>query len=569
MAYAYQNQRRICVPVPQFFVDLRSPIPPAGFFPGSFPVVNANPSFPHPAPPVQVLVPNTRPVIASGRYFWNPAFFIRMEEERNRSLHQFMVEQGLVPSQEEELKRKYAIEQLKEIVQVWVKKVAWQRRLPKNEIARAGATILTYGSYGLGVHGPESDIDALCVGPAFATITEDFFIVLHNMLQSRPEVSEIHCVKNAKVPLMRFKFNGISIDLPYAQLSVLSVPENVDLSNPFFLHRIDETSLRSLSGVHANMRILQLVPNLGNFQSMLRCIKLWAKRRGVYSHLLGFLGGIHLAILAAFICQRHPTLSVSALISIFFDTFSHWPWPMPVILQDGLIPFREVPDCRSFMPIRMPCRPYDWCNSNITSSTFNKIRTELLRGHAIMSRDLTRPDFEWSSLFDPFPYTQRYARFARIFLSAPDDDELRDWVGWVKSRFRSLLLKLEELQGFCDPNPMEFVEHDVAEPNTVFYWGLSSNGRSSIDVDSLKEEFMKSVDNGDQGSGCRLELTIVNSQQLPKNAQFDCVSERDSKAYWRIPDYRRPRQPVYSQHLPHYCVGYVSNNRVEHPNDGG
>lgn len=132
-----------------------------------------------------------------------------------------------------------------------------------------------------------------------------------------------------------------------------------------------------------------------------------------------------------------------------------------------------------------------------------------------------------------------------------------------------IVLQLEELQGFCDPNPIEFVEHDVAEPNTVFYWGLSSNGRSSIDVDSLKEEFMKSVDNGDQGSGCRLELTIVNSQQLPKNAQFDCVSERDSKAYWRIPDYRRPRQPVYSQHLPHYCVGYVSNNRVEHPNDGG
>lgn len=91
MAYAHQNQRRICVPVPQFFVDLRSPIPPAGFFPGSFPVVNPNPSFPHPAPPVQVLVPNTRPVIASGRYFWNPAVFIRMEEERNRSLHQVMM----------------------------------------------------------------------------------------------------------------------------------------------------------------------------------------------------------------------------------------------------------------------------------------------------------------------------------------------------------------------------------------------------------------------------------------------------------------------------------------------
>ena len=54
---------------------------------------------------------------------------------------------------------------------------------------------------------------------------EDFFIVLYNMLKSRTEVSEIHCVKDAKVPLMRFKFDGISIDLPYAQLKVLAVPE--------------------------------------------------------------------------------------------------------------------------------------------------------------------------------------------------------------------------------------------------------------------------------------------------------------------------------------------------------
>lgn len=45
------------------------------------------------------------------------------------------------------------------------------------------------------------------------------------MLKRRPEVSEIHCVKSAKVPLMRFKFDGISIDLPYARLRLLYVPE--------------------------------------------------------------------------------------------------------------------------------------------------------------------------------------------------------------------------------------------------------------------------------------------------------------------------------------------------------
>ena len=54
---------------------------------------------------------------------------------------------------------------------------------------------------------------------------EDFFVVLHNMLTRRPEVSEVHCVTDAKVPLMRFKLDGISIDLPFAQLQVMSVPE--------------------------------------------------------------------------------------------------------------------------------------------------------------------------------------------------------------------------------------------------------------------------------------------------------------------------------------------------------
>ncbi|KAI8001634.1 Nuclear poly(A) polymerase 3 [Camellia lanceoleosa] len=109
------------------------------------------------------------------------------------------------------------------------------------------------------------------------------------MLTSRSEVSEVHCVKDAKVPLMQFKLDGISIDLPYAQLKVMFVLElsvmhvepnlskqsvpavvsaftqgshNVDILNPFFLRNIDETSWRSLSGVHANKCILRFLPNM-------------------------------------------------------------------------------------------------------------------------------------------------------------------------------------------------------------------------------------------------------------------------------------------------------------------
>ncbi|GKV37891.1 hypothetical protein SLEP1_g45860 [Rubroshorea leprosula] len=493
-----------------------------------------------------------------------------MEGESSLSLLQLMAKEGLVPSPEEEERRKNVVEKLKKIIMAWVKKVAWQRRLPTKHIAETSATILTYGSYGLGVHGSDSDIDALCVGPVFATMAEDFFIVLHNMLKGREGLSEIHCVKDVKVPLMRFKLDGISIDLPYAQLKVLSVPEDVDILNPCFLSDIDETSWKSLSGIRVNKRIHQLVPNLENFQSLLRCIKFWATRRGVYGNLNGFLGGVHLAILTAFVCQCHPNASLSALVSNFFKTFALWPWPTPVELQDGAMPTTINPaETQFFMPIRLPCSPSEYCHSNITRCTFYKIRVEFLRGHKL-TKDAGRPNFDWENIFEPFPYSKKYMRFIKIYVSAANQDDLGDWVGWVKSRFRFLLIKLEEVQSPCDPNPAEYVDVDVEEPNAVFYWGLLPGKTNFPDIESVKEAFWKVVSNGYQGSLGRLELSIVQVSQLPNYARLDNASRKGTKACWKIFDYNQQRIPIYSQHLPDYVVGYMTTNRdTKYPSAGG
>ncbi|KAK4725799.1 hypothetical protein R3W88_030716 [Solanum pinnatisectum] len=505
----------------------------------------------------------------------NPDVILRMEIERSMSLLQVMVNEGLVPCGEEEMKRRNAIDKLKKIVVEWVKTVANQRGLPKKYLKFASGTILTYGSYGLGVYNSESDIDALCVGPYFATIAEDFFIVLHSMLASRPQVSEIHCVKDAKVPLMRFKFDGISIDLPYARLKVISIPENVDVFNPFFLKNIDDTSWKSLSGVRANRSILHLVPNIEVFQAVLRCIKLWAKRRGVYANLLGFFGGIHLAVLSAFICQRHPSASLSALILILFKTFALWPWPTPVILQDQIArPFIPTHDKVSWMPIQLPCSPYEFCHSNITRSTFYKIRTEFLRGH-MLTKDMLSPDFDWNILFEPFPYARKYGLFVKIFLSACDKDELGDWVGWVKSRFRCLLVKLEELLGFCDPNPTEYVDTDASEPNVIFYWGLPTGRADLISADLVEEYFLKSIDHGlNQVSTGTMKLSIVKAYQLPKKAdQLTALERKNSKTCWRVVDGNPKKtvpQPKYKPHCAESASDYLpTNENPEFPSAGG
>ncbi|KAG4157412.1 hypothetical protein ERO13_D02G060900v2 [Gossypium hirsutum] len=379
-----------------------------------------------------------------------------MEEERSLSLLQLMVNEGL--------------------------RVAWQRRLPKQDIAASSATLLTYGSYGLGVHGSKLDIDAFCIGPYFATMVDDFFIVLYNMLKSRPEVSEIHYVKDAKVLLMRFEFDGISINLPFVQLKVLVVLENLDILNPVFLRDIDETGWKSLSRVLANTRICRIVPDLKKFQSMLRCVKFWAKRRGVYGNLNGLLGGIHLAILAAFVCQCDP-----------------YPWPRPVELQDGMLhPTLNPTETRLYMPIRLPFSPYEYCHSNITKSTFYKIRTEFLRGHNL-TKDLLKFDFDWHNVLEPFPYTKKYFRFLKIFLLASNQDEFGDWVGWIKSCFRCLLIKLEEVQGLCDPNPVEYIDVNIVDPHVIFYWGLQAGKTNAIDIKSVKDVFWKNINTEYQG----------------------------------------------------------------------
>ncbi|XP_052161071.1 nuclear poly(A) polymerase 3-like [Oryza glaberrima] len=489
------------------------------------------PPLPSPSPHHRLLHAPMAPILLH----LHPAFLAQMDSRRTTSLLQFLKDEGGIPSPEADKKREQVIRKLSKIVMDWAKVVAYEQRVPPR---RATATVLTYGSYTLGAHGPESDIDALCVGPCIATLQYHFFIVLRQILEDRPEVSELQTVESAKVPLMRFRFSGISVDFTYAQLPVIDASEAIITYNPHLLQKLDSRSWRSLSGVRVNEQIVQLVPNAQKFQILLRCIKLWAKRRGIHCHLLGFFAGIHLAILAAYVCQRYPYGTINGLFTIFFDIFAHWNWQIPVSLHG------QPTNCRrpngSFMPILLPCTPPEFCTSNMTKGTFKKIREELMRGYAL-TKEPWRHDFEWVWLFAPFPYATKYEEFLRIALCAPTSEELRDWAGWVKSRFRNLILKLESIGVECDPDSTEEVDHTVFEPSIVCHWGLIYKTSTHIDISSLGEDFMKDVINDVygkvKGTHSKLTMSIVRSSQLPKSLYSHSHS-------------------VYTPYIPQYMLGY-------------
>ncbi|XVF12270.1 hypothetical protein REPUB_Repub08aG0101100 [Reevesia pubescens] len=413
------------------------------------------------------------------------------------------------------------------------------------------------------VHGPGADIDTLCVGPRHATREEDFFGELHKMLSEMPEVSELHPVPDAHVPVMRFKFKGVSIDLLYAKLSLWVIPEDLDISQDSILQNTDEQTVRSLNGCRVTDQILRLVPNIQNFRTTLRCMKFWAKRRGVYSNVAGFLGGINWALLVARICQLYPNALPNMLVSRFFRVYTQWRWPNPVILckiEEGSLglqvwdPRKNPKDRYHLMPIITPAYPSMNSSYNVSSSTLRILTDEFQRGSEICEA-MEAHKADWDTLFEPYAFFEAYKNYLQIDISAENDDNLRKWKGWVESRLRQLTLKIERhtynmLQ--CHPHPGDF--QDKSRPFRCSYFmglqrkqGVPVNEGEQFDIRLTIEEFKHYVNMYTLWKpGMEIRVTHVKRRNIPSFVFPGGVRpSRPSKVTW---DSRRVSDTKVSAH---------------------
>ena len=132
----------------------------------------------------------------------------------------------------------------------------------EDTIRNSGGKIFTFGSYRLGVHAPNTDIDALCVAPRHVDREKHFFGTLARMLQASPSVKNFNSVKDAFVPRIGMEFEGIEIDLVFARVESKEVGDELEnLLNDNILKNCDNESVRSLNGSRVADIVLQLVPN--------------------------------------------------------------------------------------------------------------------------------------------------------------------------------------------------------------------------------------------------------------------------------------------------------------------
>ncbi|KAL8139271.1 hypothetical protein V2J09_005292 [Rumex salicifolius] len=452
---------------------------------------------------------------------------------RNAELEKFLIDSGLYESGDDSQKREEVLNRIREVVKVWVKQLTRQRGYTDQMVEDANALIFTFGSYRLGVHGPGADIDTLCIGPSYVNRDEDFFGILHDILTEMEEVTELQPVPDAHVPVMKFKFQGVSIDLLYASVSMLVVPDDLDISHGSVLYNVDEQTAHSLNGCRVADQILKLVPNFEHFRTTLRCLKFWAKRRGVYSNVTGFLGGVNWALLVARVCQLYPNAIPSMLVSRFFRVYTQWRWPNPVMLcateEDDLgfpvwDPRKNPRDRTHQMPIITPAYPCMNSSYNVSSSTL-RVMMEQFEVANKTCQEIELNKAQWNALFEAYLFFEVYKNYLQIDIIAADADDLLSWKGWVESRLRQLTLKIErDTMGMlqCHPYPYEYIDTSKQCSHCAFFMGLQRKQGVKVqegqqfDIRGTVEEFRQDINMYMYWKpGMDIYVSHVRRKQLP------------------------------------------------------
>jgi len=289
--------------------------------------------------------------------------------------------------------------------------------------------LVALGSYKLGVHFPESDIDLLCVAPKWVTrlsFQQEFLDILLGLSGT----SYCYGVFRAKVPIIKLTCDSIDLDVLFANF-------DGNLLEDGGIEYCDDATLLSLNGFRNNEMILQLVPDVGSFQTALRGVKLWAVKKGIYSNILGYLGGATWAILVAKICMTFPDLSPAELVLKFFKIFALWTWEVPVCLSGN-----NHSQDYSYMTIVTPAQPVFNTAYTLTYSGFQVILKELELA-AKVCEDISTGAATWEDLFSEVDFFQEFYWMLQVEVLAVNLSTFKTWLGLVQSRIKYFAKDIE------------------------------------------------------------------------------------------------------------------------------
>lgn len=379
------------------------------------------------------------------------------------------------------------------------------------------------------------------------------------MLREHEKVACLSAVPEARVPLCKFKYDGVDIDMVYSQVQHDSLYRaNFQLSDMNNLRNMEKQSVDSLNGSRVAEALLKLVPDKNAFIEALKCIKLWAKRRGIYSNVMGYLGGISWAILVARVCQLYPNQNYGCIVVRFFRFYDIWDFGAehPILLtkteQNEELGFESwdpaMPQAQQArMAIITPCYPAINSTFRCTASNYQILKDEFKRANRLAtpgSQNVVVDEKKWREILQQkdFFFEHDHYILVRARCTSPEMvDMQRQWKGFIEAKIRTLILGMETVAGITvipwpDHNSRTGRDRKLKKDyvEDVFFIGINIDP----DATTLKFNFAQPI---------RVFISQVDNNPLAQSSPHLTLIIEHKKAH-KLPDFcfdpNDPRRPT-------------------------
>ncbi|PXF43472.1 Poly(A) polymerase [Gracilariopsis chorda] len=509
-------------------------------------------------------------------------------------LHTFLEHNQQALSAKERMQRTFIVNALNTIAEYWVRSVALKYHIPLPKRNEELSRVLPFGSHALGTDVPGSDVDVVVLTPSFISRNENFFgtgdqraqqlvtkkpdsTCMLEILREVRKVKHIVALRHAYAPVIRFLFHGVNVDMQCAPLAVHFLPFPMDVLNDSLLRYVDPGTNRSASGVRTDQIILRSLSDCNEFCTLLRTVKLWAKRRFIYSSIYGYLGGISWTLMTARTCRVYEGYSGIQLLALFFKTYSAWQWaPFPSWKPVRLTCERNegiwtgwdswIPPSTYYQnPMQIICPVFPYTNSsyNVCRSTHKVIMEELRRADDIMNQVtkacLTTQE-GLSELVELYPFHDSFQFYLIIEISARGVKEHREWQAFVESRVRRLIYELEQTSTFDMIRPFpEVVKSASSHSNqeiSHFFIGIGKHTSSTEAEEIILNQRSKQAILGWEAminswklKTTRMQMFVRFSKRCQDSSEKSTVGGRSDRKRKRI-EYEGEEQALH----PHYPV---------------
>lgn len=314
-----------------------------------------------------------------------------------------------------------------------------------------GGELLPVGAYGFGNLSDGEAVDIVYSAPLHLQLARIMSVVVQN-LKRRLGVNLIFPGGTdglLRSPAISFCLRGLRVKLILSQ----QIP---DLPEPHATSIVNATG--GILARWAVGKVLCSVPDQAQFLFLLRLVRCWAKQRGIYGNLFGFIGGMAWSICAARVCQAQQSSDVSRLALAFFRIMSSWDWRRPIVLQEDEEQVDLLGSSAGGQPAHGPQRKVSVmlpvgigisAAPHVPDTTAKILFKEFRRGYKLV-RQVETSTAQWSDLFAPVPFFSRYQNYLQFSFFASSEEVLEHWCIWAQEQMTDLVHMFETMRSNSD-----------------------------------------------------------------------------------------------------------------------